>query len=111
MSADDQLVDVEDGGVAVVEDEVMPQTFGPDEIGLGLENGEKFVVQVVDVSELKYNFITGYFYNPVNVITFYGPILHTKHRLLLSFGYCYHLCLAQSDHIKRLLLYLQHINE
>ena len=29
-----------------------------------------------------------------------------NHRSLLSFGKCYHFGLAQSDHIKRLLLYL-----
>ena len=53
VSADDQLVDVEDGGMAVVEDQVMPQTFGSDKEGLGLEDGEELVVEVVNVSELE----------------------------------------------------------
>jgi len=72
VSADDQLVDVEDGGVAVVEDEVMPQTFGSNEVGLGLEDGEELVVEVVDVSELEkkidQNFITRSSKNDVTIL-------------------------------------------
>ena len=58
MSADDQLVDVEDCRVAKVKDEVMSQPFGSDEERFRLQHGEEFVVQVEDVRELKNNMIS-----------------------------------------------------
>jgi hypothetical protein len=39
--ADDQLVDVEDGRVAEVEDEVVAESLGPDEKSFRFQDGEE----------------------------------------------------------------------